>query len=91
MEELQNHWLTQHWRPLAAITYLIICLCDFILFPILWSLLMMYHGDAINAWVPLTLQGSGLLHLSFGAILGITAFGRTKEKLQMLSQNSDEK
>lgn len=33
-----------------------------------------------QAWMPLTLQGGGLFHLSFGAILGVAAFTRGQEK-----------
>jgi hypothetical protein len=32
-------------------------------------------------WVPLTLQGGGLYHISMGAILGIAAWTRGKEKV----------
>ena len=31
-------------------------------------------------WHPLTLEGGGLFHLSFGAILGVAAFTRGQEK-----------
>jgi hypothetical protein len=33
-----------------------------------------------SEWTPLTLQGGGLFHLSFGAILGVAAFTRGQEK-----------
>lgn len=33
-----------------------------------------------NRWEPITLQGAGLFHLSFGAILGVAAWSRGKEK-----------
>lgn len=33
-----------------------------------------------RSWTPLTLQGGGLFHLAFGAILGISAFTRGQEK-----------
>jgi len=42
---------------------------------------------AINAftskrvWVPLTVQGGGLFHLAFGAILGISSWTRGQEKV----------
>ena len=59
-----------------------ICACDFILFPMLWSMTQaVYHIIPFVQWQPLTLQGAGMIHIAFGAILGITAFGRTKEKL----------
>ena len=31
-------------------------------------------------WKPLTLEGGGLFHLAFGAILGVSAFTRGQEK-----------
>lgn len=33
-----------------------------------------------SQWEPLTLQGGGLFHLSFGAILGIVAFKNSKKE-----------
>ena len=33
-----------------------------------------------KSWTPLTISGGGLFHLSFGAILGISAFTRGQEK-----------
>jgi len=32
-----------------------------------------------SRWVPLTLQGGAMLHLSFGAILGATSWNKHKE------------
>ena len=42
-----------------------------------------------RSWAPLTLVGGGLFHLAFGAILGVAAWGRGKEKLNMLTNNND--
>ena len=65
-----------------AWSYMIICLFDFIVAPVLWSLFMaMYKGNVTEAWSPLTLQGAGLFHLSMGAILGVTAWSRGQEKM----------
>jgi hypothetical protein len=61
--------------------YMITCVTDFILFPILWSILQAALKQPVTAWQPITLQGAGLFHLSMGAIIGIAAFGRTQEKL----------
>ena len=59
-----------------------VCTCDFMLFPVLWSLLQSLSHGAINSqWQPLTLQGAGLFHIAMGAVLGIAAYGRTQEKL----------
>ena len=37
-------------------------------------------------WEPLNLQGGGLFHLAFGAILGISAFTRGKEKVAAINK-----
>jgi hypothetical protein len=39
------------------------------------------HGQVTSQWQPLTLQGAGLYHIAMGAVLGIAAYGRTKEKV----------
>jgi hypothetical protein len=61
--------------------YMVVCMFDMVLFPVLWSLLQTFTGTAITQWNPLTLQGAGLFHIAMGAVLGIAAFGRTQEKL----------
>lgn len=33
-----------------------------------------------RVWVPLTLQGNGMFHIAFGAILGVAAYTRGQEK-----------
>ncbi len=64
-------------------TYMATCIFDFIIAPILWSIVQaVAKGQVSNQWQPLTLQGGGLYHIAMGAVLGITAFGRTKEKVE---------
>jgi hypothetical protein len=66
-----------------AFVYMITCICDFVIFPILWSLLQVSSkGSVIMQWQPLTLQGAGLYHIAMGAVLGVAAYGRTREKLE---------
>ena len=63
--------------------YMGTCTCDFVIFPILWSLLQaLSKGSVTSQWQPLTLQGAGLYHIAMGAVLGIAAYGRTKEKVE---------
>ena len=77
-----DHWMQTKWRPAMGWMYMIICICDFAVFPILWSLLQaLNQGQVTSQWQPLTLQGAGLFHLAMGAVLGIAAFGRTQEKI----------
>lgn len=67
--------------------YMIVCAADFVVFPILYAIYnaIFYSGslpsNVPSQWTPLTLQGAGLYHIAMGAILGVTAWGRTQEKL----------
>lgn len=77
-----EHWVNSKWRPAMGWLYMSTCFADFILFPVLWSLLQaLNHGQVTSQWQPLTLQGAGLYHIAMGAVLGIAAYGRTKEKV----------
>jgi hypothetical protein len=82
-EKKKEDWMNSKWRPLMGYVYMGICTCDFIIFPVMWSIMhtILHTQGGGSQWQPLTLQGAGLLHLSFGAILGVAAFGRTQEKL----------
>ena len=76
-------WINKKWRPVMGWIYMLTCTMDFVVFPILWSLLQaMSKGSVTMQWQPLTLQGAGLYHIAMGAVLGIAAYGRTKEKLE---------
>jgi hypothetical protein len=76
-------WINKKWRPVMGWVYMLTCTADFVIFPIMWSLLQaMSAGSVTNQWQPLTLQGAGLYHIAMGAVLGIAAYGRTKEKVE---------
>lgn len=77
-----NDWIDRKWRPLMGYMYMAVCIADFIVFPILWSILQSaFEGQITSQWQPLTLQGAGLFHVAMGAVLGISAYGRTQEKI----------
>jgi hypothetical protein len=84
-EKAQEDWMTKKWRPMMAMMYMICCLCDFALFPIMFTVVQFWEvqaaNDAFRQWVPITLQGGGLFHVAMGGVLGVTAYGRTQEKL----------
>lgn len=80
-ELYRESWFKDHWRPSAAWVYLGICVFDFVIAPILLGVFSVFTKAAYVAWVPLTLQGGGLFHLSFGAIVGTYVYGRTREKI----------
>ena len=81
-ETKKEDWMNSKWRPMMGWMYMVVCTCDFVVFPVLWSLLhAVLHTANMVQWQPLTLQGAGLFHIAMGAVLGIAAFGRTQEKL----------
>jgi hypothetical protein len=83
VENDNTDWINKKWRPVMGWMYMMVCVCDFTIFPILWSVLQaLSHGSVTSQWQPLTLQGAGLFHVAMGAVLGIAAYGRTKEKIE---------
>jgi hypothetical protein len=82
VQQEKEDWMNSKWRPMMGWMYMIVCSFDFVLAPILWSLLQSLSQGSVNTqWQPLTLQGAGLFHIAMGAVLGIAAYGRTQEKL----------
>ena len=80
-------WMQKLWRPAMGWMYMLICLLDMAVFPVCWSILQAVMHVPITQWNPLTLQGAGLFHIAMGAVLGISAFGRTQEKLAGTAAN----
>jgi hypothetical protein len=79
-------WINKRWRPAMGWMYMAVCTFDFILFPIAWSILQsVAQGSITTPWQPISLQGAGLFHIAMGAVLGIAAYGRTREKIEGVS------
>jgi Holin of 3TMs, for gene-transfer release len=86
----EEHWVKAYWRPAMGWLYMAICAMDFILFPVISMFLpILYKGAGLTAnytaWQSLTLSNGGLIHLAFGAILGVTSFMRGQEKLAKIN------
>lgn len=82
LKNTNEDWINKKWRPGMGWMYMAVCITDFIVFPVLWSMLQAYSSGQVTAqWQPLTLQGAGLFHIAMGAVLGIAVYGRTKEKI----------
>jgi hypothetical protein len=81
----QEDWMTKKWRPMMAIMYMTCCIFDFAIFPIMFTVVQFWEtsiaNDAFRQWAPITLQGGGLFHVAMGAVLGVSAYGRTQEKV----------
>ena len=84
-QKKEEDWMSKKWRPLMAMMYMTCCFFDFVVFPIMFTIVQFWEteaaNDAFRQWQPLTLTGAGLFHMAMGAVLGITAYGRTQEKL----------
>lgn len=75
-----ENWMKSYWRPAMGWIYATICLFDFVIAPIMFALLPAFvKGVAYKPWTSLTLENGGLIHLSFAAILGVTAWTRGQE------------
>jgi hypothetical protein len=66
--------------------YMLICFVDFVLFPAMTMFLpAVLKGFGVtvqySAWQSLTLSNGGLMHIAFGAILGVAAWSRGQEKI----------
>jgi hypothetical protein len=85
VKKKDEDWMTKKWRPLMAMMYMTCCLADFFLFPVMFTVVQFWEtavqNDAFRQWVPITLQGGGLFHVAMGAVLGVSAYGRTQEKV----------
>jgi hypothetical protein len=78
----KDNWYHNKWRPSMGWVYMITCITDFILFPIGWTLLQTFTGAELSQWNPITLQSGSFYHIAMGAIVGVTAYGRTQEKIK---------
>lgn len=90
-KKTNEDWMNTKWRPAMGWMYMVICIFDFILFPVLWATIQFWETSAVNdafrQWQPLTLQGAGLFHMAMGAVLGIAAYSRGKEKIAGAADN----
>jgi hypothetical protein len=84
----KEDWMDNKWRPMMGWTYMVTCIFDFVIAPILWSIIQaVADGQVYSQWQPLTLQGAGLYHIAMGAVLGVTAWSRGQEKM-LFTQNT---
>lgn len=85
----EESWIKSYWRPGMGWLYMLICFTDFVFFPLLAMFIpvILKSGGVTDAtyvpWTSLTLAHGGLIHLAFGAILGVTAWTRGMEKLHL--------
>lgn len=90
IQKQEESWIKSYWRPCMGWLYMVICAFDFIIFPLLTMFLpiigkIMGINLQYTVWSSITLSNGGLIHLAFGAILGITAWSRGTEKVTAMN------
>lgn len=81
-----ENWFKTYWRPGMAWLYMAICAFDFLVAPIITLILPgLFPAFKLSVWKPLTLDGGGLIHFAFAAVLGITAWTRGHEKAMIIN------
>jgi len=93
IKKQDEHWVRAYWRPAMGWLYMVICAFDFIIFPLITIFLpvvakLFGFSAASTVWVSLTLSNGGLIHMAFGAILGVAAWSRGQEKITSNQNNS---
>jgi len=80
-------WMSSKWRPAMGWMYMTVCIFDFIIFPIFWTIVQSIDNQGLvtSQWSPITLQGNGLFHMAMGAVLGVAAWSRGQEKITAMN------
>ena len=80
----EESWIKKYWRPAIAWQYFAVCVCDFIIFPLLWMHFTKQSYD------PITLKEGGFYHLAMAAIICVAAWTRGQEKITRLLEGGEE-
>lgn len=93
----EETWIRSYWRPMMAWQYFAVCVCDFIIFPLVAMWFAKQTGQPWH-WDPMTLKESGFYHIAMGIVIGVSAWTRGQENLlkvklfgQYALENGDDK
>jgi hypothetical protein len=93
-DKKEENWIRAYWRPAMGWLYMLMCFFDFIAFPLLAMVIPpVFQSFGITSavyvpWTSLTLVNGGMVHMAFGAILGVTAWTRGIEKIKELENRN---
>jgi hypothetical protein len=76
-----DDYLKDLWRPLMAWVYAVAVMFDFVLAPILLGIYTIATGQKYIQWQPLTIQGGGMFHIAMGAVIGVSSYSHSQEKI----------
>ena len=82
-------WIHDHWKVYLAFAYIAICLFDFVVAPAGVFTLSTYLHIVYVPWVPLTLQGGGLFHMSMLGILGVASWTSGQANIERVKNMPD--
>jgi hypothetical protein len=70
-EKKKEDWMNSKWRPMMGWMYMAVCMADFVLFPVLWSLVQAAHGGSVQTqWSPITLARRRIIPHGHGCYFG---------------------
>ena len=76
-----DDYLKDLWRPLIAWVYAIIVLFDFMIAPIMLGVYCAAFRQPYIEWHSLTIQGGGMFHIAMGAVIGVSSYSHSQEKI----------
>ena len=89
----KENFLSRTWRGVMAYTYILICLFDFVIGPLVYFWVQQFEtqaaNDAYREWKSITLQSGGLFHLAMGGILGVSSWGKSQERMAVSTPMMD--
>ena len=83
-----DDYLKDLWRPMMAWVYAITVMFDFVIAPVLLGVYTIATGQKYIQWQPLTIQGGGMFHIAMGAVIGVSSYGHSQEKINNNDPNN---
>ena len=76
-----DDYLKDLWRPLMAWVYAVVVLFDFMIAPIMLGIYCAVFRQPYIEWKSLTIQGGGMFHIAMGAVIGVSSYSHSQEKI----------
>jgi hypothetical protein len=86
--EKEDNWIKSYWRPAMGWQYLMVCVFDFLLAPIMTAWYAWFAKIPYEAWKPITLGEGGFYHMAMAAIVGVVAWTRGQEKVTRIHDHA---
>jgi hypothetical protein len=84
-KENNDVWFKTYWRPAMAWQYLVVCVFDFLIAPMLTGWYSWAAKIPYEVWKPITMAEGGFYHMAMAAIVGISAWTRGREKISRIT------